>query len=142
MSNNNNKLSNENHRFWLAILFIGGFLVIMFTALLGTFFQVFTGIKDLAAIFSGWITAVLAFYFLQSNTEKAQEQTSTAILYAEEARKAAHSATRCIPKLTIASEATVEEFQSKSHKYEEKIKLQQQEIQILLEKIEEIMDRI
>ena len=84
-----NSGSTEKHRFWLAILFIGGFLIIMVVALLGTFAQVFTGIEDLAAIFSGWITAVMGFYFLQSNTEKAQEQTTQAISQADAARKAA-----------------------------------------------------
>lgn len=43
---------------------------------------------DLAAIFSGWITSVVGFYFLQQNTEKAQQQTTIAAKDAAEARKA------------------------------------------------------
>jgi hypothetical protein len=66
--------STEEHRFYLAILFIGGFLVIMGLALLGQFFWGYTGIKDLAAIFSGWIVAIIGFYFAQQNTAQAHQQ--------------------------------------------------------------------
>ena len=95
--------SRESHRFWLAVLFIGGFLVIMVTALFGEFFNVYSGLKDLATVFGGWITAVIGFYFLQQNTERAQQQ-------AGEITRQASDAARKTAKLTSVSESSVQEL--------------------------------
>lgn len=103
--------STETHRFRLAILFIGGFLVIMFVALLGEFLNVFTGLEDLAAIFSGWITAVMGFYFLQQNTEKAQQQTLQVTRDASEARKTSERAVEKTAELTSVNEENILELQ-------------------------------
>jgi len=51
----------------------------MFAALVGEFLGLYVGLKDLAGVFSGWITAVIRFYFLQQNTERAQRQTGDVI---------------------------------------------------------------
>jgi hypothetical protein len=46
--------------------------------LLGTIFWGYTGIANLVGFFSGWIAAVIGFYFLQQNTSDAQAQAKTA----------------------------------------------------------------
>lgn len=123
--------STESHRFSLAILFIGGFLIIMFAALLGEFAGKYTGLKDLAAIFSGWITAVMGFYFLQQNTEKAQQQTTEATKEAADARRTSERAAEKTAKLTSVSESNVMGLK-------ETIEEQKEFINELILKLEEI----
>jgi hypothetical protein len=107
--------STESHRFHLAMLFIGGFLAIMIIALVGEFFAMYSGLKDLAATFSGWITAVIGFYFLQQNTERAQEQAKDAI-------KEVSDAGRKTAKLTSVNESNVQELRETMVKQEKLIK--------------------
>lgn len=123
--------STESHRFLLAMLFIGGFLIIMFAALLGEFSGMYTGLEDLAAIFSGWITAVMGFYFLQQNTEKAQQQTIEVTKEASDARRASERAAEKTAKLTSVNESNVMELR-------ETIEEQKEFINDLLLKLEEI----
>jgi hypothetical protein len=66
--------------------FVLGFLSVIFLALLGEIFFEYSGVKDLAAIFSGWITAVLGFYFLQQKVETAEQREHTAVQEAREAK--------------------------------------------------------
>jgi hypothetical protein len=99
--------STESHRFWLATLFILGFLAIMFTALFG----LYTGVKDLAAIFSGWITAIMGFYFLQQNTERAQQQTMIVTKGASDAIRTSERATEKTAKLASVNEENILELQ-------------------------------
>jgi hypothetical protein len=103
--------STESHRFWLATLFILGFLAIMFTALLAEFFGLYTGVKDLAAIFSGWITAIMGFYFLQQNTERAQQQTMIVTKGASDAIRTSERATEKTAKLASVNEENILELQ-------------------------------
>jgi len=79
--------STEKHRFQLAMLFIGGFLFIITLALAGEILGIYSGVGDLAATFGGWITAVIGFYFLQQNTERAQQQAKDATKNAASSRK-------------------------------------------------------
>ncbi len=134
--------STERHRFLLAMLFIGGFLIIMGVALVGSFTASFTGLENLATVFSGWITAVIGFYFLQSNTEKAQEQATVAITQADNARKAAQSASKCIPLLAAANEANIEDLKAALQTYEGKMKEKDALIQALLERLESVANQL
>ena len=70
--------STESHRYNLAMLFVFSFMVIMFFALLGTIFWGYTGIANLVGFFSGWVAAIIGFYFLQQNTAGAQAQAKVA----------------------------------------------------------------
>lgn len=121
--------STENHRFRLAILFIGGFLIIMFAALVGEFLGVYDSLKDLAAIFSGWITAVMGFYFLQQNTEKAQQQTIEITKDASEARKTSELAVKKTAKLTSVSRLNILDIKETIGKQEENMKKQRATIE-------------
>jgi HPt (histidine-containing phosphotransfer) domain-containing protein len=68
----------ESHRYILAMLFVLSFMVIMVLAVLGTIFWGYTGIANLVGFFSGWVAAVIGFYFLQQNTAGAQAQAKNA----------------------------------------------------------------
>lgn len=64
----------ELYRFCLATILISGFLILICIAMIG-------GYADpniLAGIFSGWIAAVIGFYFIQQGAERAQEQAAQA----------------------------------------------------------------
>jgi len=54
-------------------------MLIILIALLGEIFLEYKGVHDLAAIFGGWITAVLGFYFLQQKVEQAQRREGEAL---------------------------------------------------------------
>ncbi|WXG42575.1 MAG: hypothetical protein WED04_00450 [Promethearchaeati archaeon SRVP18_Atabeyarchaeia-1] len=64
--------STEKHRYVLAMVFIGSFMLIMGLAVLATIFWGYTGIANLVGFFSGWVAAVIGFYFLQQNVAGAQ----------------------------------------------------------------------
>jgi uncharacterized membrane protein YgaE (UPF0421/DUF939 family) len=70
--------STEFHRYILAMLFVFSFMVIMVIAVLGTVFWGYTGIANLVGFFSGWVAAIIGFYFLQQNTAGAQAQAKVA----------------------------------------------------------------
>jgi len=84
--------STENHRFILAMLLIGSFMVIIGLAVLGTIFWGYTGIANLIGFFSGWIAAIIGFYFLQQNAAGAQAAAKVAIDSAAEEHALAHKA--------------------------------------------------
>jgi positive regulator of sigma E activity len=100
----------ESHRFILAMVFIIGFIALIFIALLGEILKLYTGVKDLAAIFGGWITAVLAFYFLQQTADRAQQQTKEVTIQAEEARETAKQSERKRVELISKSEPNLLEI--------------------------------
>jgi len=95
----------ENHRYHVALLLIGG---LIFTILIPVAYKNYGDAGDLAAIFSGWIGSVVGFYFLQQNTEKAQQQTTIAAKDAAEARKEVASVSKT--QVNLASHASTASF--------------------------------
>ncbi len=76
----NNTTSNEGSdgygsRFIIALALIVGMLIILTISVLES---QFTQTEQLAAIFSGWITSIVAFYFYGQSTAAAQNQIKTA----------------------------------------------------------------
>ena len=59
---------NEKHAFVIAVILIIGFLLLLVPPVLR---NEINQAKDLAAIFSGWIVAIVGFYFLRNQTEQA-----------------------------------------------------------------------
>ena len=99
----------DDSRFWIALAIILGMLVVLIIAVAQA---QYTSAQQLAAIFSGWITSIIAFYFLsqtntqaqnnlskaqdviKTTTQQAQDQiTNSAKLQAQAETKAATSAT-------------------------------------------------
>jgi hypothetical protein len=55
----------DDHAFIIAVIMIGGFLVLLGIPLMKND----TGLtKELAGIFSGWIVAIIAFYFMRNQS--------------------------------------------------------------------------
>lgn len=64
----------EQHRYYLAALLIGGFLLLLgYDLWEGGYFDIAT----LAGIFSGWIVAVIGFYFMDQASDRTQQQALT-----------------------------------------------------------------
>jgi flagellar basal body-associated protein FliL len=82
----------EKHRYIIAFLFIASFMIIMVLALLATVFWSFTGIANLVGYFSGWVAAIIGFYFIQQTTAGAQTQARTATKTAAQATTRAQRA--------------------------------------------------
>ncbi len=59
---------DRSYAFWIALTLILGFLVVILIPTLGQDVQ---SAKDLAAIFSGWIVAIVGFYFIQNQARQA-----------------------------------------------------------------------
>jgi len=130
--------STENHRYGLAMLLIGGFLVIMFAGVIGAIFFGYAGMESLAATFSGWITAVIGFYFLQQNTERAQLQTRDATRNAAEASREVVSATKKVVETTKKASTLYNEGKAGILDLEKTIKEQAAFIDQLVAKIQEL----
>ena len=96
--------NRENHRYRIALLLLVGLITLL---LIPVLYKNYDSAFDLAAIFSGWITSIVGFYFLQQNTEKAQQQTVVATKNAAEARKEAMSAAKTQVNLLGANEFTL-----------------------------------
>jgi len=56
------------HGFWIALLLILSFMAILVIPVASGDYQ---EAKDLAGIFSGWIAAIIGFYFMQGQTQQA-----------------------------------------------------------------------
>jgi len=56
------------HGFWIALLLILSFMAILVIPVATGDYQ---EAKDLAGIFSGWIAAIIGFYFMQGQTQQA-----------------------------------------------------------------------
>jgi hypothetical protein len=74
------------------MVFIVSFMFIMGIAVLGTVFWGYTGIANLVGFFSGWVAAVIGFYFLQQNAAGAQAVAKIAMNSVAEERAFAHKA--------------------------------------------------
>ena len=93
-------------KFWVAIALILGMLIILVIAAAQ---EQYTQTTQLAAIFSGWITSIVAFYFYtQSNTQlQSQAKTSAqnegaATQRAQTADKRAQTAEKKVNKIVRA----------------------------------------
>lgn len=64
------QVTTEKHRFQLAVVIIFGFVVLLGIAMIGKYADPLT----LSGIFSAWIVAIVAFYFIQQNADRAQQQ--------------------------------------------------------------------
>jgi methyl-accepting chemotaxis protein len=130
--------STEYHRYGLAMLLIGGFLVIMFAGLIGAIFFSYAGMESLAATFSGWITAVIGFYFLQQNTERAQLQSRDATRQAAVASQEVVSATKKVVETTNKASNLYDKGKAGISDLEKTIKEQADFIDQLVTKIQEL----
>ena len=79
----------EKFRFYLAMVLIMGFLILIGLSLLGGY----TDPLVLAGIFSGWIAAVMGFYFIQQGADKAHAQALEATKTSTAFQKQAESST-------------------------------------------------
>jgi len=109
-----NDCDRENHRYHVAVLLIGGMLVLLFFPVVC---ENYDNAGELAAIFSGWIGSVMGFYFLQQNTEKAQQQTTIAVKDAAEARKEVASASKTQVNLVGVNEFTKSKWRKRAEMY-------------------------
>lgn len=62
----------EGHRYWLAVVLILGFLALIGVAMVGGY----DAPTELASIFSGWIVAIIGFYFLDQAADRSQQQAT------------------------------------------------------------------
>ena len=131
----------ENHRYHIAFLLIGGLIIILVIPVL---YKNYESAGDLAAIFSGWITSVVGFYFLQQNTEKAQQQTTIAAKDAAEARKAVADSAKTSVNLVGVNKFTEFELKKRAENVEFEWKKRAENYRDLYEKsqivIKELMD--
>ena len=64
----------DRSRFWIALALIVGMLIILVISVAQA---QYTQTEQLAAIFSGWITSIVAFYFYGQSNAQAQSQVKT-----------------------------------------------------------------
>lgn len=89
----------ENHRILLAVVLIGGFVIVLLVAMAGGYAEP----SVLAGIFSGWIVAIIGFYFLGQASDRVQQQ---ATVITDKTR-------RMTDLITQADEGTYETFNDK-----------------------------
>lgn len=109
-----NDCDRENHRYYIAFLLIGGLIFLLFFPVA---YKNYDKAGDLAAIFSGWIGSVVGFYFLQQNTEKAQQQTTIAVKDAAEARKEVADSAKTSVNLVGVNEFTKSKWRKRAEMY-------------------------
>jgi hypothetical protein len=77
-------------RFWIALSIIFGMMIILIiTVAQGQYTQA----EQLAAIFSGWVTSIIAFYFLDKTMTQAQNQVKDSTKLQVQAQDKADEAT-------------------------------------------------
>ncbi len=140
--------STEFHRYILAMLFVFSFMSIMFLAVLGTIFWGYTGIANLVGFFSGWVAAIIGFYFLQQSTAGAQAQakvaTKSAAAQTERANTENQKKSRLIVDTTSyinTLEKTLNDLKASSDALKEKIgkQLLPEEVQKFHSQLEGLM---
>jgi hypothetical protein len=103
--------STESHRYYLAMFLIVSFMVIMGLAVVGTIFYGYTGIATLVGFFSGWIAAIIGFYFLQQNTAGAQAQAKAATDTAAEQTARANMESEKKSKLATQTSSNIDDLE-------------------------------
>lgn len=88
---NGNGSDDYGSRFWIALALIVGMLIILVISVAES---QFTQTTQLAAIFSGWITSIVAFYFYGQSNAQAQTQIKTATITAANSEQRANQAER------------------------------------------------
>lgn len=79
----------NDSRFWIALSIIFGMMIILII----TVGQAqYTQAEQLAAIFSGWVTSIIAFYFLDKTTTQAQSQVQNSTKLQVQAQNKADTA--------------------------------------------------
>jgi len=134
-----NDCDRENHRYHIAALLIGG---LIFIISIPVCYKNYENAGDLAAIFSGWITSVVGFYFLQQNTEKAQQQTTIAAKDAAEARKAVAGAAKTSVNLVGVNKFTEFELKKRAENVEFKWKKRAENYRDLYEKSQIVIKKL
>lgn len=76
-------------KFWVAIVLIVGMLIILIIAAAQ---EQYSDTTELSAIFSGWITSIVAFYFYTNSNTQAQAQVKASAKSEAEAHTKADSA--------------------------------------------------
>jgi hypothetical protein len=76
-------------RFWIATVLILGLLIILIISVLQA---QYTQTTQLAAIFSGWITSIIAFYFYTQTSSQLQNQIKTSAQSEAQAHQSAEAA--------------------------------------------------
>ncbi len=104
----------EDHRFWLAAGIIAGFIVLLMIAMVGKYADPLT----LSGIFSAWIVAIIAFYFIQQNADRAQQQAT--IISGKSQEKAGNMADAIdeeTERIKQIAEARIKEIESQMLRY-------------------------
>ncbi len=96
--------SREKFRFCLAFLLLGGFLALIAIAMIGGYADPLV----LAGVFSGWIAAIIGFYFIQQNAEDAIEQAKNATSLSADIKA---EATKTVMGIGSTSTATFDAIQ-------------------------------
>jgi hypothetical protein len=86
----------DKSRFWIALALIVGMLIILVISVAQA---QYTQTEQLAAIFSGWITSIVAFYFYGQSNAQAQAQIKTLALLAANSDKRANKAGAQLDKI-------------------------------------------
>lgn len=69
------QLRQEQNRFWIATLLIGGFLILIAISLL----MKYSTPEVLSGIFGAWILAIVGFYFQQQNVDNANKRAKDTV---------------------------------------------------------------
>jgi amino acid permease len=86
----------DRSRFWIALAIIVGMLIILVISVAQA---QYTQTEQLAAIFSGWITSIVAFYFYGQSNAQAQTQVKTLAQLAANSDKKANKAKTQLDKI-------------------------------------------
>jgi uncharacterized protein HemX len=101
----------ENHRFRIAIVFIVGSIAILMVALVGEILGSYQGVANLAGILSGWLTAVIGFYFLGQSEAQARQRSREATMEAAKAKEEKSSAEEEKMRIIHKGKPNIEELQ-------------------------------
>jgi hypothetical protein len=89
-------LDDNRSRLYVALTIIGGMLIVLIISVLQ---GQLTETQQLAAIFSGWITSIVAFYFYGQSNAQAQNQIKTSTQVATESNQRADTAEKKLGKI-------------------------------------------
>ena len=115
--------STEKHRYRLAMLLVGGFMVILVVDMIGGY----TDPAVFAGIFSGWIVAIIGFYFLQQASDHAQQQAT--IITSKAERKSAD--------ISETSQEETDRIAKKATETIDSLEMQKKDLESLVERYKE-----
>ncbi len=122
----------EDHRFWLAAGIIGGFIAVLIIAMAGGYADPLT----LSGIFSAWIVAIIAFYFIQQNADRAQQQAVIASAKSDEkARSMAEEIEEETEKIMSFAAAKIKEIEGQMLTYKKLAESATADLEALRKKI-------